>query len=146
MHQLQLVSLSLSCPLAFLILSFRFIEFSFCGPPGWQNSLFGWFSLLSTITRSGRLVEIRWCGCISKSQRGLCILISWTVSGLCICHSIEWSNFNFLHNSQWITLPTQLCLILYSFCASLLHLLIVINDNDNDNYYYLLLVSFSHQF
>ena len=32
---------------------------------------------------------------------------------------------NFLHNSQWITLPTQSCLALYSFCASLLHSLIM---------------------
>ena len=28
---------------------------------------------------------------------------------------------NFLHNYQWITLPTQSCLVLYSFCANLLH-------------------------
>ena len=32
-----------------------------------------------------------------------------------------WSNFNFLHDSQWITSPTQSCLILYSFCTNLLH-------------------------
>ena len=36
-----------------------------------------------------------------------------------------WWNFNFLHNSQWITLPTQSCLVLYSFCANLLHSLIM---------------------
>ena len=34
-----------------------------------------------------------------------------------------WPNFNFLHISQWITLPTQSCLLLYSFCANLRHLL-----------------------
>ena len=37
---------------------------------------------------------------------------------LCIYHLFVWSNFNFLHISQWITLPTQLCLVLYSFCAN----------------------------
>ena len=36
-----------------------------------------------------------------------------------------WSNFNFLHNSQWITLLTQSSLVLYSFCAKLLHSLIM---------------------
>ena len=35
------------------------------------------------------------------------------------------SYFNFLHNSQWITLPHQSRLVLYSFCASLLHSLIM---------------------
>ena len=30
-----------------------------------------------------------------------------------------------MQNSQWITLPTQLCQILYSFCANLLHSLIM---------------------
>ena len=32
-----------------------------------------------------------------------------------------WSNLSFLHNSLWITLPTQSSLVLYSFCANLLH-------------------------
>ena len=32
--------------------------------------------------------------------------------------------FYFLHNSQWITLPTQSCLFLYYFCATLMHSLI----------------------
>ena len=30
-----------------------------------------------------------------------------------------------MHISQWITLLTQLCLVLYSFCANLLHSLIM---------------------
>ena len=29
------------------------------------------------------------------------------------------------HISQWITLPTQSCLVLYYFCANLLHLLVI---------------------
>ena len=40
---------------------------------------------------------------------------------LCIYHLFAWSNFNFLHNSLCIPLPTQSCLVLYSFCANLLH-------------------------
>ena len=33
--------------------------------------------------------------------------------------------YNFLHSTQWITLPNQSCLALYSFCANLLHSLIM---------------------
>ena len=40
-------------------------------------------------------------------------------SGLCIYHLVVWSNFNFLLNS------TQSCLVLYSFCTSLLHSFII---------------------
>ena len=53
------------------------------------------------------------------------VSFSGTDSGFCIYHLFEWSNFNFLHNSQWITLPTQRCLVIYSFCANLLHSLIM---------------------
>ena len=45
--------------------------------------------------------------------------------GLCIYHLYLWSNLNFLHNSQLITLLTQSCLVLYSFCANMLHSLIM---------------------
>ena len=51
----------------------------------------------------------------------LCISFSRTDSELCIYHLFAWSDFNFLHNSQWITLPTQLCLVLCSFGANLLY-------------------------
>ena len=40
-------------------------------------------------------------------------------------HLSAWSNFILLHNSHRITFPTQSCLVLYSFYASLLHLLII---------------------
>ena len=43
----------------------------------------------------------------------------------CLYHLFVWSNLDFLHNSQWITLPTQSFLVLYSFRASLLHSLIM---------------------
>ena len=79
---------------------------------------------LLIIIRSGLLAEIRWFVFMSKSHRSLCVLFSWTGAGLCIYHLFVWSNLNFLHISQ-ITLPTQSCLVLYSFCANLLHSLIM---------------------
>ena len=76
------------------------------------------------IARSGRLVEIWLSLCISKPQRSLCVSFSRTDYGSCIYPLFIWLNINFLHNSQWITLPTHICLVLYSFCANLLHSLI----------------------
>ena len=80
---------------------------------------------LLIIIRSGLLAEITWSVCMSKSHRSLCVLFSRTGVGLCIYHLFVWSNFNFLHISQWITLPTQSCLVLHSFCANLLDSLIM---------------------
>ena len=68
---------------------------------------------------------IRWSICISKSWRILCVSFSRMDSGLFIYHLVIWSNFNFLHNFLWITFPTLSCLVWYSFCASLLHSLII---------------------
>ena len=51
----------------------------------------------------------------------MCVSFSRTCAGLCIYHLLAWSNLNFLHISQWITLPTQSCLALYSFRGNLLH-------------------------
>ena len=76
------------------------------------------FSFLLIIIRSGLLAEIRWSVCISKSHRRLCVSFSRTGAGLCIYHLLAGTNLNFLHISQWITLPTQSCLALYSFCAN----------------------------
>ena len=80
--------------------------------------------LLLIIIRSGLLVKIGWSVCISKSQ-SLCVLFSRTGAGLCIYHLLVWSNLNILHISQWITLPPQSCLVLYSFSANLLHSIIM---------------------
>ena len=109
-----------------LILLFTF--FQFYSVVSWDskvhnfaNSLFFW---LITI-RSGLLAEIMWSVCMSKSYWSLCVSFCRTVAGLCIYHLFVWSNLNFLHISQWITLPTQSCLVLYYFCANLLHSLIV---------------------
>ena len=74
---------------------------------------------------SGRLAKIRRSACMLKSHRCLCFSFSWTGAELCIYHLFVRSNLNFLHNFQWITLPTQSCLVLYSFCANLLHSLIM---------------------
>ena len=80
---------------------------------------------LLIIIRSGLLAEIRWSVCMSKSHRSLCVLFSRTCAGSCIYHLLVWSKLNFLHISLWITLPTQPCLVLYFFCANLLHSLIM---------------------
>ena len=82
------------------------------------------FFFLLIIIKSGLLAGIRWSVCILKSHGSLCESFSRTGAGLCIYHLLVWSNLNFLHISQWITLPTQSCLALYSRCANLLHSLI----------------------
>ena len=82
-------------------------------------SFFFFFFLI--IIRSGRLTEIRWSICISKSHWSLCVSFSRTDAGLSIYHLLVWSNLNFLHIPLLITLPTQSCLVLYFFCANLLH-------------------------
>ena len=111
-----------------LILLFAFFQF-YCGPPGQQSPQFCKFSLFFVlffiIIKCGRLAKIMWSICIQKSQRSLCISFSSTDSGLCIYHLFVWSNLNFLHISQWITLPIQLCLVLFTFSANLLHSLIM---------------------
>ena len=75
---------------------------------------------LLIITWSDLLAEITWSVCISKK-----VSFSGKDSGLCIYHLIVWSNFIFLHNSQWITFANQSFLVLCSFHANLLHLLIM---------------------
>ena len=108
-------------------LSFHILSVLFCGQPGQQSRQFCRFSLfLLIIIWYGLLAEIRWSVCMSKSHKGLCVSFSRTAAGLCIYHLLAWSNLNFLHISKWKTLPTQVCLVLYSFCANLLHSLIII--------------------
>ena len=103
------------------------------------NSLFFFFLFfLLIIITSGLLVRIRWSVCMLKSHRSLCVAFSRTGAGLCIYHLLVWSNLNFLHISQWITLPTQSCLALYSLCANLLHSPIIwlIVSSLSPHYYY----------
>ena len=105
--------------------SFSFILWSAGTAKSTILQILFYFIFLLIIIRSGLRVEIRWSVCISKSHRSLCVSFSRTGSGLCIHHLLAWSDLNFLHISQWITLPTQSCLVLYSFCANLLHSLIM---------------------
>ena len=81
--------------------------------------------VLLIIIKSGLLVGIRWSVCMLKSHRSLCVAFSRTGVGLCIYHLLVWSNLSFLHIFQWITLPIQSCLALYSLCDNLLHSLII---------------------
>ena len=130
-HQLQLVSPSLTSSEDLLVLwqglgtylSFRFLIFLLCGPPILQSPLFGRFCnfFVNYHYRSGRLTKSRWTVCMSKSQRILCISFFRTDTGMCIYYLFPCSNFSFLHSSLWLTFPNLLCLVLYSFCTSLLH-------------------------
>ena len=115
-------SLARSRYLSFFSLSFRFILWS-AGTA--KSTILQILFLLLIMMRSGLLVGITWSVCMLKSHRSLCESFSRTGAGLCIYHLFVWSNWNFLHISQWITLPTQSCLALYSFCANLLHSLIM---------------------
>ena len=113
-------SLARSRYLSFSSLSFNFILWS--AETAMSTILQVLFFLLIDI-RSDLLDEVRWSVCISRSYRSLCVLFSRTDAGLCIYHWFIWSNF--LHISQWITLPTQSCLVLSSFCSDLLHSVII---------------------
>ena len=107
-------SLARSRYLSFFSHSFSFILWS-AGTA--KSTILQILFFLLIIIRSGLPADIRWSVCMSKSHRSLCV--SFSGAGLCIYHLLVWSNF--LHISQWITLPTQSCLVLYSFCANLLH-------------------------
>ena len=118
-------SLARSRYLSFFSLSFRFILWS-AGTS--KSTILQFLFLLLIIMRSGLLAGIRRSVCMLKSHRSLCESFSRTGAGLYIYHLFVWSNWNFLHISQRITLPTQSCLALYSFCANLLHSLSSIID------------------
>ena len=82
-----------------------------------SSLFFFFFFFLLIIIKSGLLAGIRWSVCMLKSHRSLCVAFSRTGAGLCIYHLLVWSNLNFLHIYQWITLPTQSCLAIYSLSA-----------------------------
>ena len=104
-----------------LILFFTFLLWS----AGTAKSTILQILFFLIIIRSGLLAGIRWSVCMLKSHRSLCVSFSMTGAGLGKYHLLVWSNLNFLHISQWITLPTHLCLVLHSFYANLLHSLIM---------------------
>ena len=102
-------SLARSRYLSFFPHSFSFILWS-AGTA--KSTILQFLFFLLIIIRSGLLAEIKWSVCMSKSHRSLWVSFSMTGAGFCIYHFLVWSNLNFLHISQWITLPTQLCLVL----------------------------------
>ena len=114
----------------FLLLLFLVCFFGgvlFCFVLGFFASLFFGGGRWGKVVKSALLAEIRWSVCISKSQIILCIFYR-VDSGLCIYHEVVWSNFSILYNSPLVTFSTQLCLLLYFFCESLLHLLIMLSN------------------
>ena len=116
--------------LSFFSLSFSSILWS-AGIPKFKFSslfiylFFFFFFFLLIIIRSGLLAEIN-DPFVCQSHRSLCISFSRTGARLCIYHLFLWSYLNFLHISEWITLSIQSCLVSYSFCANLLHSLVII--------------------
>ena len=111
--------------LSFFSFSFSFSLWS-VGTAKSTTWLVLFFLLLLLITmRSGLLAEIRGSVCLSKFQSSLCVSFPRTAARLGIYHLFVWSNLNFMHISQSITLPTLSCLVLFSFCANMLHSLIM---------------------
>ena len=108
-----------------LILLFTFFQFYSVVRRDSKVDYFASSLFLLIIIKSGLLAGIRWSVFMLKSHRSLCVAFSRTGTGLSIYHLLVWSNLNFLHISQWITLPTQSCLALYSRCANLPHSLII---------------------
>ena len=104
--------------LSFFSLSFSFV---LCSAGTVKSTILQVLFLLLITIRSGLLAEIRWSICMSKFHRSLCMSFSRTDAELCIYHLFVWSDLNFMH----ISLPTQSCLVLYSFCAKFRHLLIM---------------------
>ena len=87
------------------------------------NSLFFFFFFLLIIIRSGLLAEIRWSVCMLKSHRSLCVIFS---DRCLVVHMpfVCMVKFEFLAHLPVITLPSQLCLVLYS-CVYFLYSLIM---------------------
>ena len=104
--------------LSFFSLSFSFIMWS-AGTA--KSTILQILFFVLIIILSGLLAKIRRPVCLSKSHGSL----SRTEAGLCLYHLFVWANLNFLHISQWITLPNQSSLVLYSFGANWLYSLIM---------------------
>ena len=114
------------CNVEVIILLFTFFQFCFVVAGTAKSTILQIFLFFLLITiKYGLLAEIRRSVCMSKLDWSLYVPFSRTGAGLCIYHLFVWSNLNFLYISQWITLPTQSCVVLYSFCANLLHSLIM---------------------
>ena len=131
-RQLQLVSPSHSYSIVFFssfarskyFLTFRFPSVLPCCRLEQAISLFGWFIFVYVLTKS--------LGDPFVSQNSRELYASHSPGRIPGCVYIICSNLNlimvkfkfFTIYSQWITFLTQTCLVLYSFCANLLNLLI----------------------
>ena len=116
------ISLARSRYLFLFSLSFRFTQ------PERQSLLFGRFIFFFlTITRSGRLVEIRWSVCSSKSKWILYILFSRAGSGLRKYHLVGLLNLNFLLKDHLIHPDVFDCIrILWDRSFCLIHHIVYI--------------------
>ena len=126
-YQLQLVSSSPSCSIAFLVL--------------WQGlgTYLSFFTLLSSGTLKFIIQQFLFIffvvvvdfwllqGLVAWPRLGDPFVSQNPRDGSPVVHIplFLWSSFNFLYKSQWITFPTRSCLVLYSFCANLLYSLIM---------------------
>ena len=84
------------------------------------------FFLLLIVISSGHRAEIRWSACMSKSHSNLCLILHircWVVH----IPFLRMVKFKLLAQLPVDYFPhfTQSCLVLYSFCANLLHSLIM---------------------
>ena len=115
-------SLARSMYLSFFSHSFSFILWSAGTVKStiWQVRFLCW--LLLSLVFWPRLGD----SCVCRSPIGVYVSFPRTGAGLCIHQLFVWSNLNILHISQWITLPNKSCLVLYSFCANFLHLLLLL--------------------
>ena len=131
-HILLLVSLSLSCFIAFFgfwqgqrtYLCFWFLLILLCDLLGRQNPLFARFVFLLTITMSVLLARIRWCVCMSKSQRIL--YVSFPRKNLRLYIPLV----RVVNDQSLVQFPMDHlpCLVVFNFigfCANLLHFLII---------------------
>ena len=101
--------------------SFSISFVSFYGLLERQNSRDNKFHLFCSSALglvSGRNPMVRF---ITKSKKILCIWFSWTDSSLWLYHLSAALNVSLLHNFQSNIFPTKSCLLLYCFCASLMH-------------------------
>ena len=105
----------------------------------WSSKVHNFASsiFLLIIIWPGRLTEIWVSVCKLWSHKNLCVSFSRTDARLCIYHLFVWSNWNFLHISQWITLSTQSCLVLYSVWANLLIMWLIVSFLSPHNLYLL---------
>ena len=103
-----------------------FVFFDFHSMVRWDGKVhysagslsFSFFFLLS-ITKAGLLSEI------TQSQRTLCVPFSRNKFWLVLISFVTMIKFQFLAQFSVDIFPTQSCLVLYSFCATLLHSLIM---------------------